>query len=80
MSRSTLSRPAPWSGLETEVFAEGIYSRHLSDAERVLPVACFIFLGDNPCSLARQGCWQHCWGLVLPHPEGDDARSAGGPT
>lgn len=65
-----LFRPAPWSGMGTAVFAEGVYSCHLPDAERVLPVACYIFvhLWHGTYSMARQGCWHNLWSLVLPQP------------
>lgn len=70
MGGSTLSRPDPSSGLETAVFAEGIYSCHIFDAECVLPVARYIFLGDNPCSLARQGMLAILLGPGATSPRG----------
>lgn len=42
---SALFRPAARSGLETAVFAEGIYNCHLSDAERALPACVTFFCG-----------------------------------
>lgn len=54
VSGSALFRPAPWSVLETAVFAEVVYSHHLSDSERALPVARYIFLPGDPCFVARQ--------------------------
>lgn len=68
VSRSVLFRPAPWSGMGTAVFAEGMYSRHLPDAERVLPVVRYILLWDGPYSMARKRCWHHLWSLVPPQP------------
>lgn len=44
MSRSAFFRPAPWSGMGTAVFAEGVYSCHLPDAEHVLLVAHYTFV------------------------------------
>lgn len=55
-SGSALFRPGPWSDLETAVFAEAVYSHHLSDSERALSVARYVFLPGDPCSMARQGC------------------------
>lgn len=52
-----LFRPALWSGMGTAVFVEGVYSCHLPDAERVLPVAHYgFFFWDDTYSMARQGC------------------------
>lgn len=80
VSRSVLFGPAPWSGMGTAMFAEGVYSCHLPDAERVLPVARSIFLWDGTYSMARQGCWHNLWNLVLPQPGMMMPSGPGGPT